>query len=448
MPQQHKVQKLPRDPGIAGWNAILPKAAPPRILDGNIAADWVVIGGGFAGLAAARRLTQLRPADKVVLLEALRVGEGPAGRNTGFMIDLPHELNSDGYAGPANADLKQIRMNRAAIDFAREAAEEYGLYGSVFQDCGKHNAAATEKGIGLLKSYASHLRNLGEPFEELDTRAMKALTGTDFYQSGLYTSGTAMIQPAAYVRGVAAGLSDKADIYESSPVTALEPLGLNGTALYRLETPEGSVTTPHVILAVNGHAQSFGFYRHRLMHVFTYASMTRRLTEQEIKSLGGEKQWNIIPADPMGTTIRRTADDRIVVRNRFTYNSSMEVTTAAVEQMGRDHDSSFQARFPMLKTVSMEYRWGGRLCLSLNSVPAFGEIETGIFSAVCQNGLGTVKGTLSGMLAADLAAKGNCPMVADMLGYDAPKRLPPDFLMDIGANAVLRWKEYRAGREL
>ena len=72
--------------------------------------------------------------------------------------------------------------------------------------------------------------------------------------------------------------------------------------------------------------------------------------------------------------------------------------------MGRAHDRAFAARFPMLSGVAMEYRWGGRLCLSLNGSPAFGEVAEGLYAACCQNGLGTVKGTLAGMLAADLAA--------------------------------------------
>ena len=42
-----------------------------------------------------------------------------------------------------------------------------------------------------------------------------------------------------------------------------------------------------LILAVNGHAESFGFYRRRLMQVFTYASMTRAMTPAECRSLGG-----------------------------------------------------------------------------------------------------------------------------------------------------------------
>jgi glycine/D-amino acid oxidase-like deaminating enzyme len=102
----------------------------------------------------------------------------------------------------------------------------------------------------------------------------------------------------------------------------------------------------------------------------------------------------------------------------------------------------------MLSDVEIEHRWGGRLCLSLNSVPAFGELEKGIYSAVCQNGLGAVKGTLSGLLAAEMAVKGETPMVAEYLAYEAPKRLPPEPFLSLGAKMTLRWKEWRAGIEL
>jgi len=48
--------------------------------------------------------------------------------------------------------------------------------------------------------------------------------------------------------------------------------------------------------------------------------------------------------------------------------------------------------------MASEYRWGGRLCLSRNNVQVIGELEPGLFSACCQNGLGTAKGTLAGGL--------------------------------------------------
>jgi ribulose 1,5-bisphosphate synthetase/thiazole synthase len=89
------VKRLPVDPGPAAWNRILTPASEYPQVNGDINADWVVVGGGFAGIAAARRLSQLVGNESIVLLEAKRLAEGPAGRNSGFMIDLPHDLSSD-----------------------------------------------------------------------------------------------------------------------------------------------------------------------------------------------------------------------------------------------------------------------------------------------------------------------------------------------------------------
>ncbi len=442
-----RATRLPRDPGPAAWNELLPPAALPRLLEENVTADWLVIGAGWAGLAAARRLTQLRGGDRIVVLDACRVAEGPAGRNSGFMIDLPHKLSGEGYEGALAEDKAQTAMSREAIAFSAEAADELGMTEEAFVQCGKINAAADDTGVKHNETYARHLAAMEEPCEVLDAKAMQDLTGIDFYRNGVFTPGAAMVQPAMFMRAMASGLSGKAELFEQSPVTALDRQGGD----WRAETPKGSVTAPRAILAVNGHAESFGFFKRRLMHVFTYASMTRALTAEEVTALGGKPRWGVLPADPMGTTVRRisgTGGDRIVVRNRFTYDPGMEVSEARLRAVAQDHDKSFKARFPMLPDVTMDYRWGGRLCLSWNGVPAFGEIDEGLFSACCQNGLGTSKGTLAGMLAAELAAQGNSPLVAKLLACEAPKRLPPEPLAWLGANARMRWGEWKAGREL
>ena len=448
MSETIRVRRLPRDPGPAAWNAILPEPSPAQPLEGAVEAEWLVIGAGLTGLAAARRLSQLRPGDRIAVLDAVRVGEGPAGRNSGFMIDLPHDLASEDYGGALDQDRAQIQANRAAIDFALEAAREYGLPVEAIVRSGKINAAATPKGLAHNESYARHLTALGEPFEMLDAARMREITGSEFFTGGLFTPQAAMIQPAMYVRGIADGLrSNRVGIHETSPVTGLERSDGGWVAT----TPKGRVRAPRVILAVNGHAESFGFFARRLMHVFTYASMTRALSAEEVARLGGEPIWAATPADPMGTTVRRISGvggDRIVIRNRFTYDPSMEVSAARIAAVARDHDKAFAARFPMLDGVDMQYRWGGRLCLSRNDVPAFGEVADGLFAACCQNGLGTSKGTAAGIAAAELASGEDSPLARHHLAADAPTRLPPEPLAWIGANAFIRWGEAKAGREL
>ena len=51
---------LPRNDAANGWSRILPPRTPRPPLTGAQRADWVVVGAGFAGLAAARRLAENR----------------------------------------------------------------------------------------------------------------------------------------------------------------------------------------------------------------------------------------------------------------------------------------------------------------------------------------------------------------------------------------------------
>ena len=442
-----KAKRLPKDPGLAGWNSLLPPAAPATPLQDTVTADWLVIGAGFAGLAAAHRLSKRAPGARIVVLDAVRVGEGPAGRNSGFMIDLPHDLASADYGGQLEHDRAQTEDNRRGISYARQMAEEYELDPETFVQSGKINGAATEKGLAHNESYAKHLTAMGEAHDLLSQQQMQRITGTDYYRGGLFTPGTAVIQPARFVRGVAAGLrSNRVSIYENSPVQDLKRDGD-----WVATTPTGKVTAPKVIMAVNGHLASFGYLANRLMHVFTYASMTRALTDSEVARLGGDPIWGITPADPLGTTVRRisgTGGDRIVIRNRFTFDPSMEVSDKRIARIGRDHDAAFAARFPMLDGVEMAYRWGGRLCLSRNNVQVIQELDPGLYAACCQNGLGTAKGTFAGVTAAELAMGVTSPGLDRALKADQPSRLPPHPISTIGANLHIKLNERRAGGEL
>ena len=157
----------------------------------------------------------------------------------------------------------------------------------------------------------------------------------------------------------------------------------------------------------------------------------------------------LIP-DPMGATVRKITKDglsRIVVRTRFTYDPSLKVSEKRVAGIASEQRRSFDARFPGLERVPMEYSWAGALCLSRNHVPAFGEVEEGLFSACCENGLGTVKSTLAGMMAADLATGAASPELDTYKNQPEPARLPPEPIAWLGVNSVIRLQELRAGRE-
>ena len=445
----HKAERLPVQRGPAAWNAILPPVAASSPLDGDVTVDGAIVGGGVAGLSAARRRSRLDPSLRLAVLEASGLAEGASGRNSGFMIDLPHDLQSDDYAGKGvEADKAMTALNRSAIAFAREAVEDYAIDPAFFDPAGKINGAATETGRKLNVSYAEHLTELGEANEMLDAKAMLDVTGSRYYTSGLYTPGTVMLQPAGYIRSLGAGLRrDGVKVYENAPVGKLERAGPD----WVVTAPKGRVTAAKVILANNGHLESFGFARRRLMHVFLYASMTVELDQAMLGRLGGHPRWGITPSDPMGTTMRQidTAQggNRIVTRTCASYVPGMLPSEAAVARAAKVHRRKFADRFPAIADVPMEYSWAGHLCMSWNGVAVMRELEAGLYSACVDNGLGTVRSTLTGIGAADLALGRPSEISAHFLAEDAPARLVPSPFAEIGANLYFLWKEWRARDE-
>lgn len=436
--------KFPEFTQASGWMAMLPRRQPNAELNKAIDVDVVVIGAGFAGLSAARTLNRHDPRLKVAVLEAFEVGLGPTGRNSGFVIDLPHEVSSDDYAGgDTGGTRRQIELNRTAIALVRDVAEESGCGRDVFDPCGKFNVAMSEQGDAHIASYARQLDALNEPYRLLDADATSNVMGTRAFTSSIYMPGTAIIQPVAYARAFAASLRAPVQLYENTPAVSIEKLG----GAWRVKTPKGSVTAAKVILATNGHAQRFGFFKGELMHVFTYASMTEAF---EPKRLGGERSWAATPAFPMGTTVRRVrgdTGDRVLIRSRYTYNPRLKIGEGDVARAGRKHDVKFADRFPMLAGLRMEHRWGGGMALTWNGVPAFGEIESGIFSACACNGVGATKATASGIAAADVALGIDTPLVSIFRKFASPKPLPPQPFLTIGAKFNLGYREWRAGKE-
>ncbi len=444
----HAVKRLPVENGISGWEAISQRSFPVRCLDGNVNADWLIIGAGFAGLSAARRLLEMHPDDKIVILEASEVGKGTSGRNSGYMIDVPHNLSSSEYSsGAADITRREMAQNRYAIEFAKRAAKAYGMSQETFDPAGKINAAATARGMKLNRSFGQSLGQAGEKHAYLDASDMREITGSNYYLGGLYTPGAVLIQPAEYVRQFAAGVWHHVDFFERSPVTSLR----RDNGIWTAVAARGSVSAPKVILGVNGHVEDFGHFGRRLVHIFAYASMTAPFPADDIgHKASGRDRWALLPADAMGATVRKITTDgqsRIVIRTKYTYDTTVALSQNRISKMAQAHRRSLDARFPGLKEVPFEHSWAGRLCLSLNHVPAFGEIDDGLFSACCENGLGTVKSTLAGMMAADLATGTGSRELEEYMDHRGPTRLPPEPFAWLGINSVIRLQELRAGRE-
>ncbi|MBT7438592.1 MAG: FAD-binding oxidoreductase, partial [Thiotrichales bacterium] len=78
-----------------GWVDLIPLRKPQPNLTSNLDARWLVIGAGYTGLSCARRLAELNPNEKIVLLDAREVGQSASGRNSGYVV--AHSHFSGGY---------------------------------------------------------------------------------------------------------------------------------------------------------------------------------------------------------------------------------------------------------------------------------------------------------------------------------------------------------------
>ena len=178
---------LPNYENDCGWYKNLPKRQPSATLKGAIKADIVVIGAGFTGLAAARRLAQLAPDKHIVLLDALAIAMASSGRNSGFMIDLPHTLNSHSYTTHAQTDHNMIAFNRSGIAYAKSVVEEHNI-ACDWSETGKIHGATSATGSKSLLAYGKGLETLNEPFSLLSKQQMQDMTGLSYYHSGVFTT--------------------------------------------------------------------------------------------------------------------------------------------------------------------------------------------------------------------------------------------------------------------
>ncbi|MGF6722120.1 glycine/D-amino acid oxidase-like deaminating enzyme [Paraburkholderia sp. GAS41] len=172
------------------------------------------------------------------------------------------------------------------------------------------------------------------------------------------------------------------------------------------------------------------------------------MTAAEVKALGGTNLWALIPADPMGTTVRRLATDRICVRNHFAFRPDLEVSPGDLRKARHLHQRSFDRRFPMLKDVELEYTWGGALCLSANSGALFGKRDDGLYQAIGCNGLGLSRGSASGKVIAEYALGMTNDLTQQLLGQPKPRPLPIRPIADQAVSTAIWVKEFSAGAKL
>ncbi|WP_437614847.1 NAD(P)/FAD-dependent oxidoreductase [Erwinia sp. V71] len=437
-----KVTSLPGDDAMPGWYHTSAARTPRPAHTGQKSARWAIVGAGLTGLAAARQLALNFPDDEVVLIEAQEVGFGSAGRNAGFAIDVPHDIGAKDYIGDVTTANLILRLNTLGQNYLRSIVAEHNI-DCQLAEAGKYQAAVGAPGIAILEAYRSGLEKIGREAQMIDAQDLPEHIGTSYYKKALYIPGTVLVQPSALVKGLAETLPANVTLYENTPVTAVD-YGDKITLVHE----KGTITADKLLLTNNAFAAHFGFLQGRLLPTFLYGSLTRQLTPEEQARLGGKPVWGVIPAHPFGSTIRRTADNRILVRNSFGFHPDGRPRVKNLPRYRATHRKSFERRFPMLSEVDFEYTWSGAICLSQNHEGFFGQLAPNVYGALCCNGLGITRGTATGMLLADLIAGKRHELIDFLLASPGPDRTPPQPFLSIGVSSVLKWGQFRAGLEV
>src|SRR5699024_4524540 len=151
-----------------------------------------------------------------------------------------------------------------------------------------------------------------------------------------------------------------------------------------------------VIVANNGFAKALGYLRQQLVTIYTYAGITPALDDKMLAQHGIDPEWGVLPANRLGTTLRKISNDRFMVRSAYSYERPEP--QYAVDALLTD---CYKRRYPHLESHRFEYVWGGVTALTRNGAMSFGKVGENVFAAAGCNGGGVLQGSIYGKLLAE-----------------------------------------------
>ena len=407
-----------------------------RALPASRSYDVIVVGAGYTGLAAARRIAEERPDQQILVIEGSTIGEGSAGRNSGFVINLPHNTKLGNDADSRSNALKQVRLYSTGLSWLETVVRQNSI-DCAWSPIGKFYAAATARGEQKLKASLDQYREWDIGFTEYSRDGLELEFGTPYYRYGFHSSGNVFVQPAALIRGLADSLPTNVTVIEQNPV-----LDLKGSTTLRVVTQRCEFSAGKVIIANNGFAKKLGLLQDRLITMFTYAAITRPLDDEERAKLGRLPEWGTVPANRIGSTLRKTGDGRFLIRSALSYEREMD--GARVSELLTE---SYRRRYPNMASHSFEHVWSGVTALTRNGATFFGELRPNVYVSAGCNGVGILKGSMFGRLLADLSLGLDSEELHQALAMEKPTWLPPEPFRKIGVMSAIRYHAATAGPE-
>jgi glycine/D-amino acid oxidase-like deaminating enzyme len=413
-----------------------------KTLSSDLNCEWLIIGAGYTGLSAARKLGQLYPNQKILLVDAQLAGEGASSRNSGYLVDTT--LN-DGFTSSKELEnyKKKADIYKLGIESVKKFIKEYQV-DCDWNESGKYFASSKVEDKKILKNFSETLTKLGFEHKLLSNNDLKKRLGTNFYNIALYTKGGILLHPGKLVRAMIDTLPENVTLYENSFL--LNWKRINNKIYCNFKN--GSIKTNKIIFATNGFLKSLGIKKNYNFPITLTASMTRPLSDKEFKSIEEPKEWGVLPVKPMGATIRMTKDRRILIRNTAEVHNPYKMSRSDLEKRSMKQKIGIKKRFPQLPDNLIQSTWSGIVSRSRNSSQIFEKLNDNIFVAGCYNGSGIGVGTLFGEQIALKASNENTQEMETIEARSKPTWLPPQPFLDLGIRARLIYERIRARSEI
>lgn len=431
------------EPTASGWYLAAGPELPLVPQRGETVCDCLVIGAGWMGLHAARRYAELQPDASVVLVDAARIGNNASGRCMGFAIDLAHNPRKQDFVEDIQGNRDELLTNLDGNAYLKSAVDDLGVECD-WDPQGKYHSAATDHGVADLVCFSEALNRMGQRYRWVEREEIQEITGSRHYVRALHHPGTILIQPAKYLKNAARLLPENVVVHENTPIVSAQ----YGKPFHIFETASGVIRARKVIICTAAYLTKFGFYAGSAIPVYTFASMTRPLTDAEQTKAGSRDTYGLIPANSFGTTVRRTSDNRLVLRNVYSYASDFKTTLRDVEYARKQQQLAFDRRWPELASMGFVASWGGLLTLAQNGGMVFGQLAQDVFGAAFCNGTGVSRGAAFGKAVAELATGLTSPVVEILKRRAAPTKPYPKIITSTGVRFVTGWRFRQAGDEV
>ena len=259
--------EVTNDNGCSWVNDLIPRTNI-KTIHSNKDCDWLIIGAGYTGLSAARKLGQLYPNQKIILVDAQLAGEGASSRNSGYLVDTT--LN-DGFT--SNKELENYKKKTDIYDLGINVVKKFIDQHQVdcdWNECGKYFASSKLEDQKILTNFSDTLSKLDFDHNLISNSELSKRLGTNFYNIALHTKGGILLHPGKLVRAMIDVLPNNVYLYENSSLLNWNKNDDVVTCNFK----NGKIKTKKIIFATNGFLKSLRIKSNYNFPITLTASMT------------------------------------------------------------------------------------------------------------------------------------------------------------------------------